>query len=141
MDQADTPAFHQAHCSLHDLLQEHTKIDLLSDYACRKCSVTATLDKLQAQRDRLALTQPESKDSPSTSTPSNAFDLPPEPTATPKMTASRKDRKRKTQKLVDRLQAVLDAGDFERELGSDGIKLDKVFGPAGKQTKFARVSQ
>ncbi|KAK4052024.1 ubiquitin-specific protease ubp1 [Microbotryomycetes sp. JL201] len=153
-----------AHCSLYDLLQEHTKIDLLSDYVCRKCSITATLDKLAAQRDRLALTVPPTearstvppasaqvKDSSAKPQAMNGFSIleadastssgpSTTPTTTLKtMTSSRKDRKRKVQKVLDKLQAVTAASDFERELSGEGIKVEKVSGPAGKQTKFART--
>ncbi|KAM0788045.1 hypothetical protein ACM66B_006243 [Microbotryomycetes sp. NB124-2] len=146
-----------AHCSLYDLLQEHTKVDLLSDYVCRKCSVTATLDKLAAQRDRLALTnaQPAASDK-SSNLGSNGFNLlttdaSTTTTTTTKpsverpnqivMTSSRKDRKRKVQKTLDKLKAVTEASDFERELSREGIKVENVSGPAGKQTKFARTPE
>lgn len=120
-------------------------MDLLSDYACRRCSIRATLDKLEAQRDRLALSSapapsPASTAPATSSTSSNAFDLPeqPVPTVAPAMTASRKERKRKVQRLVDKVTAVLEAGDYEKELGDD-IKVERVEGPAGKIVRFARV--
>lgn len=59
-------------------------------------------------------------------------------TAVPKMTASRKDRRRKVQKLVDRVQEAADANDWERELGED-IKVERSEVAAGKMTRFARV--
>lgn len=55
------------------------------------------------------------------------------------MTQSRKDRRKKVQKLVDRVTRIIDAGDFEKELGED-IKFERVAGLAGKQNRFARVS-
>jgi hypothetical protein len=55
------------------------------------------------------------------------------------MTASRKDRRRKVQKLVDRIKDAADAGDWERELGED-IKVERSEVAAGKMTRFARVS-
>ncbi|GAA5955124.1 hypothetical protein JCM21900_001618 [Sporobolomyces salmonicolor] len=133
-----------SHCSLYDLLAEYTKTDLLSDYACRRCSMLATLAKLQGQRDRLAQTPSSSPLPPSSapSTPSNPFELPPEPQSAPlasaKMTASKKDRRRKVQKLVDRVQAVVDAGDFEAELGED-VKMERTGGAAGKSVRLART--
>lgn len=54
------------------------------------------------------------------------------------MTASRKDRRRKVQKLVDRVQEAADANDWERELGED-IKVERSEVAAGKMTRFARV--
>lgn len=141
---------------MHDLLTEYTKTDLVSAYNCRRCALLATLSKYEAQRDRLAL-QPEpttstaldastpvgTKRGQSRSRPANPFELPPEPalsTAAPtKMTASRKDRRRKVQKIVDRIKDAADAGDWERELGED-IKVERSEVAAGKMTRFARVS-
>ncbi|GAA6009852.1 hypothetical protein JCM11491_000839 [Sporobolomyces phaffii] len=131
-------------CSIYDLLQDYTKPDLLSDYACRKCAMLATLDKYKSQRDRLAGLIP-------TSTPaamSNAFELPPGGEATTpsngkdtKMTTSRKERKRKIGKLVDRIQTVVDAGDYEKPLEDDasGIKMERVGTAAGKSVNLART--
>ena len=108
-------------------------MEVISDYICRKCSLLATRDKLVAQRDRLALA-PSS--SPSPATPSNPFEIP----TTLVMTQSRKDRRKKVQKLVDKVAAAIEAGDFERELGDD-IRIERVEGPAGKLVRFARVSR
>ncbi|ORY55524.1 hypothetical protein BCR35DRAFT_322694 [Leucosporidium creatinivorum] len=158
---------HAAHISLYALLREHTKMDLLSDYACRKCSVLATLDKITAQRDRLALasssaevaalssplspatrptTTTTSRSSASrSSTPTRSNPSPfiaPPPSTPPAMTQSRRDRLRKTQKLVDRLQSIVEAGDWEKELGKEfegSGKVERVEGPAGKVVRFART--
>ncbi|GAA5876882.1 hypothetical protein JCM3774_000798 [Rhodotorula dairenensis] len=139
-----------SHCTLHDLLAEFTKTDLVSAYNCRRCAMLATLSKYEGQRDRLTLgseTTPlldppkatESKQ-PRLRGPANPFELPPEPTVpatAPKMTASRKDRRRKVQKLVDRIKDAAVAGDWERELGED-IKVERSEVAAGKMTRFAR---
>ncbi|GAA5979230.1 hypothetical protein JCM10908_002848 [Rhodotorula pacifica] len=143
-----------SHCSLQDLLAEYTKTDLISAYNCRRCAMLATLAKYESQRDRLALatdTAPKAEPSPvrkngsktassSIKAAANPFELPPEPVApvaTPKMTASRKDRRRKVQKLVDRIKDAADAGDWERDLGED-IKVERSEVAAGKMTRFAR---
>lgn len=76
------------------------------------------------------------------------------------MTSSRKERKRKVAKLVDRIDRIVRSGDFEHGLlGSSsgtaeinnknsssssssndvGIKMEKVTGPAAKQVRFARA--
>lgn len=55
------------------------------------------------------------------------------------MTASRRDRLRKVQKIVSNLEDVVRAADFEQPLG-DEIKMERVFGAAGKMIRFARVS-
>lgn len=54
------------------------------------------------------------------------------------MTSSRKDRRRKAQKLVDRVKAVVDAADWEKDPGPD-VTMDKSDSAAGKVNRFARV--
>ncbi|BGP53319.1 ubiquitin-specific protease ubp1 [Rhodotorula sphaerocarpa] len=132
-----------------DLLAEYTKTDLVSYYNCRRCSLLATLVKYKDQRDRLALASEASaspKEVPSpgrtaTKKPSNPFELPPavatNKTDSPKMTTSRKERRRKVQKLVDKVQDAVDAGDWERDLGEE-IKVERSEVAAGKMTRFAR---
>ncbi|GAA5984413.1 hypothetical protein JCM11641_000128 [Rhodosporidiobolus odoratus] len=126
-----------AHCSVYDLLAEYTKADLLSEYACRRCAMTATLQKLEGQRDRLAGTLSSEPTSPP-AIPANAFALPPDPPPIKAMTSSRKERRRKIQKLVDRVQQVVDAGDYEKELGED-VKIEKTGSAAAKMVHFART--
>lgn len=135
---------------MQDLLAEYTKTDLVSYYNCRRCSLLATLVKYKDQRDRLALASEASaspKEVPSpgrtaTKKPSNPFELPPavatNKTDSPKMTTSRKERRRKVQKLVDKVQDAVDAGDWERDLGEE-IKVERSEVAAGKMTRFARV--
>ncbi|SCV72838.1 BQ2448_4375 [Microbotryum intermedium] len=163
--------FRQTHCSLHQLLDEWTKLDLLSDYACRKCCLAATLTKLESQRDRLALVDSattltntptasaERSTSNSNASTSNgaqrssnahAFDplldsvfdpasssSPTNDPAASRMTSSRANRRRKVQKTINQVKEAWDAGDYEKEFGSE-IKVEKVFGPAGKLVRFAR---
>lgn len=118
-------------------MHEFTKTDLLSDYNCQRCAMLATLSRLQSQRDRLALTA--ATPTPIPTPPSNPFDLPPNPPASSggKSTSSKKDRKRKIQKLVDKVQVAVDAADFEREI--EDVKLERAETAAGKTVKFARV--
>ncbi|GAA6048093.1 hypothetical protein JCM3770_000188 [Rhodotorula araucariae] len=135
-----------AHCSLHDLLAEYTRTDLISGYNCRRCTMLATLARVEGQRDRLALAAPPpSSSSPAASAAAakNPFELPPNTTAdgeTKKMTASRKDRRRKAQKVVDRVKAVVEAADWEKDLGAD-ITLERSESAAGKITRFARTPE
>ncbi|GAA5936955.1 ubiquitin carboxyl-terminal hydrolase [Sporobolomyces koalae] len=127
-------------CSLYDLLQEYTKADLISDYACRKCCMLATLDKYKLQRDRLAAPATSSSSSTSSSTVTGENGKGKDS----KMTNSRKDRKRKIQKLVDKIQTVVDAGDFEKllEQGEAGaIKMERASSAAGKNVNLARTPE
>lgn len=121
-------------------------MELISEYTCRACSLRATLAKLVTQRDRLAAlpsaapTPAPPAASTSALAKANAFDLPPDPAPAPstKMSAARKERRRKVQRLVERVEGVVEAGDFEKELG-DEVKVERVAGPAGKQVRFART--
>ncbi|GAA5902530.1 hypothetical protein JCM8208_006913 [Rhodotorula glutinis] len=135
-----------AHCSLHDLLAEYTKTDLISGFNCRRCAMLSTLARLEGQRDRLALVAPPPA-SPSTTSAAraspNPYELPPntdEDGKSKKMTASRKDRRRKVQKLVDRVKVIVDAADFEKDPGVD-ITMDKSDSAAGKVNRFARTPE
>ncbi|SCZ92047.1 BZ3500_MvSof-1268-A1-R1_Chr5-3g08301 [Microbotryum saponariae] len=149
-------------CSLYQLLDEWTKLDLLSDYACRKCCLAATLTKLEEQRDRLALVDSVTTLTASTegcttnpsgstsnrvvkSSDANAFEPLLDSTSSsttidagraapaPKMTSSRANRRRKVQKLINQVKEAWDAGDYEKEFGNE-LKVEKVLGPAGKLT-------
>jgi ubiquitin carboxyl-terminal hydrolase 1 len=131
----------QSSTTLQHLLAETIKQDLLSDYACRRCSLSATYEKLLAQRDRLSAT-PDLAPPPAPLSPSGKFDLPPTPNAvSTTMTASRKARFKKTAKLVDKVKSLIAAGDFENELieEKDGVKVERVRGIASKVIRFARV--
>lgn len=101
----------------------------------------ATFDRLAAQRDRLA-------SSPPTPNPvTSAMEIDPAlldeklvvaPAGpAPAATKSKKNRLREVKKLVEQTRSAIDASDFERDMGP--IKVEKVWGPAGKQIKFARV--
>ncbi|GJN87889.1 hypothetical protein Rhopal_000844-T1 [Rhodotorula paludigena] len=131
-----------ASCSLYDLLAEYTKADLITEYDCRRCAMHATLARVEEQRDRLALVAPPAPASPA-SPPSgrNPYEFPPETAAgngkVKTMTTSRKERRRKAQKIVDRVKAAVEAADWETSLGDD-IKLEKGNSPAAKMVRFAR---
>ncbi|KDE04054.1 hypothetical protein MVLG_05493 [Microbotryum lychnidis-dioicae p1A1 Lamole] len=158
-------------CSLYQLLDEWTKLDLLSDYACRKCCLAATLTKLEEQRDRLALVDSVTTLTASTenctttssgstsnrivksSEAANAFELLLDSASystrtdavraapgVPKMTSSRANRRRKVQKIINQVKEAFDAGDYEKEFGNE-VKVEKVFGPAGKLVRFARTPE
>ncbi|KAI5479744.1 ubiquitin carboxyl-terminal hydrolase 16 [Pseudohyphozyma bogoriensis] len=131
-------------CKLVDLLRDFTKDDYLSEYNCRRCSLLKTQAKLVTQRDNLAnlpstpaLTNLTSNSSLATST---TFDLPPEKASPTKMTSSRNKRRRQVQQLVDKVSIIVNAGDWEKELG-DEIKLERSDNPAVKRVRFGRTPQ
>lgn len=92
------------------------------------------------------------KNSKTSSSSSNRFVLPsPSPSTSETITstssstelsASKKDRYKKLTKLIEKLERVVDAGDFENHLieTNDGIKMEKIGTAAGKSVNIARVS-
>ena len=104
----------QRTCSLETILAESTKLEILDEFACRRCS-------LQLTKDRLQETLTSAKES----------------SATEKLTDSKKKRVRVVQRNSDKL-AQLIASDVEGDAGE--IKLDRVYRPASKQSVYAKVS-
>lgn len=103
-----------AQCSLENCLEEYTKMELLNDCICRKCSMFATLRKLEADAIRV----------------SAAHDGP--------ETASRKRRIAHARKLVKRVKTALEEGRIEDDI--KGVTLEKVVSrQSTRQTMLARV--
>lgn len=94
------------------MLSEYTKIEEIAEFGCRRCTILGTRNRLQEQ-----LTSQKTSDS--------------------KMTASRKKRIRELQRMIAKLEDVIDLGDFEADLTELSIKLDRSSGPARKQVMFS----
>ncbi|OJA15531.1 hypothetical protein AZE42_07293 [Rhizopogon vesiculosus] len=108
----------QASCRLEDCLAEYTKLEMLTDCICRKCSMKATHQKLKYDADRLAVAV----------------------NADPNVSVSKKKRARDARKLEIKLQTALDHGRVEEDI--KGIRLEKVFSKAStKQAMIARPPQ
>ena len=106
----------QASCRLEDCLAEYTKLEMLNDCVCRKCSVIATHERLTLEAERLE--KVVSSDAQATN--------------------SKKRRAKDARKLEARLRASLDHGRLEEDV--KGVKLDKVLSRAStKQAMIARV--
>jgi ubiquitin carboxyl-terminal hydrolase 1 len=109
-------------CRLESILAEHTKLEIIDEFTCRRCSVLAT-------HRRLSASVQSQKGETSASTGS---------TGTSK-SVSKKKRIRELQKTVGRLEEVIEAEDYEREM--EGVlasgKLDRAAGPATKQAMYA----
>lgn len=100
---------------LEDCLAEYTKLELLTDCICRKCSMTATHRRLQREADHLEKVV----------------------NADPNATISRKRKAKDTRKLELRVKAALESGRLEEDI--KGLKLEKVFSKAStKQAMIAR---
>lgn len=115
-------------CRLETILADHTKLELIDEYTCRRCSVCAThrrlLSSLQYSKSEPAIING------TVSSGSNN---------TGAKTSSKKKRLREAQRTVSRLAEVIEAEDYERDM--EGIvpagKLDRAAGPATKQAMYA----
>jgi ubiquitin carboxyl-terminal hydrolase 1 len=106
----------QASCRLEDCLAEYTKLEMLNDCVCRKCSVIATHERLALDAERLE--KLVSSDA--------------------QATISKKRKAKEARKLEAKLRASLDHGRLEEDV--KGVKLDKVLSRAStKQAMIARV--
>ncbi|OCH94543.1 cysteine proteinase [Obba rivulosa] len=102
-------------CRLEDCLADYTRLEILTDCICRKCSMIATCQKLEQEAERLTeSTQAEHDPS-----------------------ASKKKKAREARKLASRVKAALEEGRIEEEI--KGVKMEKVFSRAStKQAMIAR---
>jgi ubiquitin carboxyl-terminal hydrolase 1 len=107
----------QASCQLEDCLADYTRLELLTDCICRKCSLLATHCRLIAEAERLA----------------EAIK------GDPNASVSKKKRAREARRLEGRVKAALEEGRIEDDL--KGVKIEKVFSKAStKQAMIARVN-
>ncbi|KAI8982742.1 hypothetical protein BD414DRAFT_490985 [Trametes punicea] len=102
-------------CRLEECLEDYTRLELLSDCICRKCSMLATYRRLEQEAERLTEASQASND------PSS----------------SKKKRARDARKLLARVKAALDEGRIEEDI--KGVKMEKVVSRAStKQSMIAR---
>ncbi|KAJ2912889.1 hypothetical protein MD484_g7535, partial [Candolleomyces efflorescens] len=105
-----------AACRLEDCLEEYTRLEILKDCICRKCSMVATHTRLKRELATLTaeVTKPDSKPS-----------------------SSKKKRLKEVKKMEGRVQAALDEGRIEDELKD--VRMEKVVSSAStKQAMIAR---
>lgn len=106
----------QPHCRLEECLAEYTKLEMLTDCICRKCSMIATHQRLQQDADRLERSVHTD----------------------PQTTISKKRKAKDTRKLEVKVKAALQHGRLEEDIR--GLKLEKVFSKTStKQAMIARV--
>lgn len=102
-------------CRLEDCLQDYTRLELLTDCICRRCSMLATHKKLIQDVERLRETV-ESEPNPS---------------------ASKKKRYKEAKRMEAKVKAALAEGRIEEDLRD--LKLEKVFSKGStKQAMVAR---
>ncbi|KAF9226744.1 cysteine proteinase [Gyrodon lividus] len=102
-----------ASCRLEDCLAEYTKLEMLTDCICRKCSVVATHEHLTQEVDRLE----------------KLVNADPE-------ASIYKKRRADARKLELRVRALLEHGRLEEDVR--GVRMEKVFSRATKQAMIAR---
>ncbi|KAI0371622.1 cysteine proteinase [Pilatotrama ljubarskyi] len=102
-------------CRLEECLEDYTRLELLNDCICRKCSMLATYRRLEQEVERLNEASQASQDP----------------------TSSKKKRARDARKLLTRVKAALDEGRIEEDI--KGLKMEKIFSRAStKQSMIAR---
>jgi ubiquitin carboxyl-terminal hydrolase 1 len=112
-----TSGLAQAGCQLEACLADYTRLELLTDCICRKCSLLATQKRLAQEAERLAEAM----------------------AADPNPSTSKKKRVKEAKKLETRVKLALEEGRIEDDI--KGVKMDKVFSKAStKQAMIARVS-
>ena len=95
---------------------DYIRLEVLTDCICRKCSMRATLRRLEQDAERLAPVTSKST-----------------------MSQSKKKRVREVKRFATRLKAALDEGRIEEDI--KGVKMEKVFSRAStKQAMVARAS-
>ncbi|KAF5334376.1 hypothetical protein D9611_013534 [Ephemerocybe angulata] len=98
-------------CRLEDCLEDYTRLEILKDCICRKCSVVATLSRLQKEVSTLE--------------------------EAPKPSSSKKKRLKEVRKMEARVKTALQEGRIEDDLKD--VRMEKVFSPAStKQAMIAR---
>jgi hypothetical protein len=96
---------------------EYTRLETLTDCICRKCSMRATLRRLEQDAERLTAEAAKSS-----------------------VSQSKKKRLREVKRFALRLKTALEEGRIEEDI--KGIKIEKVFSRAStKQAMVARVSK
>ncbi|KAF8700581.1 hypothetical protein AX14_000675, partial [Amanita brunnescens Koide BX004] len=101
-------------CRLEDCLQEYTRLELLRDCVCRKCSLVATHRYLQHDISVLEeATKPEMH-------PSH----------------SKKKRLREFRRMEGRVRSALEQGRIEEDLKD--VRMERIVSPATKQAMIAR---
>lgn len=93
---------------------DYTRLEILTDCICRKCSMRMTLRRLEQDAERLAAEAGKS--------------------------ISKKKRLREVRRFALRLKTALEEGRIEEDI--KGVKIEKVFSRAStKQAMVARVSR
>lgn len=140
----------QTSCRLEACLEEYTRLEMLTDCICRKCSVLAThkrlLEEMKTLQEALApqpspiatASTPFEPGSPVASSSSMPSSTPPKRA---KVSNSKKKRFKEVKKMEKRVKIALEEGRIEDESYLEGVRIEKVVSSAStKQAMIARVS-
>ncbi|KAF8166700.1 hypothetical protein BJ912DRAFT_234154 [Pholiota molesta] len=132
-------------CRLEDCLEDYTRLEILKDCVCRKCSVLATHRRLLQELETLreAIEPSAGVSSASAFAPgSPAASSSTMPSASPsksKPSNSKKKRFKEVKRMEQRVKTALTEGRIEDESFLDGVRLERVVSPAStKQAMIAR---
>ncbi|KAF8967428.1 hypothetical protein BDZ97DRAFT_1916718 [Flammula alnicola] len=135
-------------CRLEDCLEDYTRLEILKDCICRKCSVLAThrrlLQELKILEDAIAPPSAAASTSASTvfSSTSPAASSSSMPSSSPsksKPSNSKKKRYKEVKRMEQRVKTALAEGRIEDESLLEGVRLERVVSPAStKQAMIAR---
>ncbi|KAF7795265.1 hypothetical protein EIP86_006417 [Pleurotus ostreatoroseus] len=125
----------QAMCRLEECLADYTRLEVLTDCVCRKCSMMATAAKLEADADRLAV--PEAMSPTSPSTPSSSSNPYSELVSSSSPSSSKRRRAREARKLAVKVKQALEEGRIEEDI--KGVKMERVI--SGASTKQAMIAR
>lgn len=108
-------ALHQV-CRLEECLADYTRLEVLTDCICRKCSMVATYQRLEQEAERLT----------------EALESDPDPSS------SKRKRAREARRLALKMKAALAEGRIEEDI--KGVTMEKVMSlESTKQSMIARV--
>ena len=130
-------------CRLEACLEEYTRLEMLTDCICRKCSVLAThkrlLEEMKSLQEALA---PQPSPTPETPfEPGSPLASSSTPAKRAKVSNSKKKRYREVKKMEKKVKVALEEGRIEDESFLEGVRVEKVVSPAStKQAMIARVS-
>ncbi|GJE87390.1 cysteine proteinase [Phanerochaete sordida] len=117
-------------CDLADCLADYTRLEVLTDCICRRCSMEATYQKYAKEGAVEKPTTPST--SPIVTSPVQDATN----SATHAMTKSKKKRIQETRKLAGRVKALIDEGRVEEDV--KGVQIVKVTRASTKQAMVAR---
>ncbi|KIJ57176.1 hypothetical protein M422DRAFT_23274 [Sphaerobolus stellatus SS14] len=110
-----------ASCRLEDCLTDYTRLELLNDCICRKCSMLATYERLKAESAKIA----------------DAISSAISEGGSGSVSMSKKKKAKEAKKLEGRVKAALEEGRIEEDLKD--VKMEKVYSRCStKQSMIAR---